>query len=72
MGNDPSSGYDSGLNFAGYRFNAPKNLTYNAYVGKMDFHLDSAGKHTFRCADRSPGNDECSRRNRFPGSRSTT
>jgi hypothetical protein len=45
-GNDPAYGADGGLNFTGYRFNAPDKLDNRAYVGKMDFMLDSAGKHT--------------------------
>ena len=66
-GNDPSSGYDSGLNFSGYRFNAPKNLTNNAYVGKMDFHLDSAGKHTLSVRGTLAGNSEMLTPQSFPG-----
>ena len=51
MGNDPSyagtsNPSDGGLNFTGYRFNAPDALDNRAYVGKMDFILDSAAKHT--------------------------
>jgi hypothetical protein len=46
VGNDPGYGADGGLNFTGYRFNAPDALDNRAYVGKMDFILDSAGKHT--------------------------
>jgi hypothetical protein len=46
VGNDPAYGSDGGLNFTGYRFNAPDKLDNRAYVGKMDFILDNAGKHT--------------------------
>jgi hypothetical protein len=46
VGNDPTYGSDGGLNFTGYRFNAPDKLDNRAYVGKMDFILDNAGKHT--------------------------
>jgi hypothetical protein len=46
VGNDPAYGSDGGLNFTGYRFNAPDKLDNRAYVGKMDFMLDGAGKHT--------------------------
>jgi Carboxypeptidase regulatory-like domain len=53
VGNDPNYGgggnsgpSDLGLNFTGYRFNAPDALDNRAYVGKMDFILDSAAKHT--------------------------
>jgi Carboxypeptidase regulatory-like domain len=46
VGNDPSFGADGGLNFTGFRFNAPQTLDSRAYVGKMDFILDGAAKHT--------------------------
>ncbi|HTW65405.1 MAG TPA: carboxypeptidase regulatory-like domain-containing protein [Bryobacteraceae bacterium] len=46
VGNDPAYGSDGGLNFTGYRFNAPDALDNRAYVGKMDFILDSAAKNT--------------------------
>jgi hypothetical protein len=46
VGNDAPYGFDAGLNFTGYRFNAPDTLDSRAYVGKMDFLLDPAGKHT--------------------------
>ena len=45
VGNDPQAGADGGLNFSGFRFNAPSHRTDRAIVAKMDFHLDSAGKH---------------------------
>ena len=45
IGNDPSGGEDNGLNFSGYRFNAPVHRSDRAIVGKIDFHLDGSGKH---------------------------
>ncbi len=45
-GNDPAYGQDGGLNFSGFRFNAPSHRNDRAIVGKLDFHLDPAGKHT--------------------------
>lgn len=66
-GNDPSSGYDSGLNFEGFRFNAPNNLTYNSYVAKLDFHLDEAGKHTVALRGTLAGNSETLNPQQFPG-----
>jgi hypothetical protein len=45
-GNNPAYGQDGGLNFTGYRFNAPSHRNDRAIVGKLDFHIDSAGKHT--------------------------
>ncbi|MBV8844435.1 MAG: hypothetical protein JO307_16630, partial [Bryobacterales bacterium] len=46
VGNDPAYGQDGGLNFSGYRFNAPSHLNNMAWVAKADYKLDSAGKHT--------------------------
>ena len=45
-GNDPKAAADGGLNFSVLRFNAPSKLDNRAYVAKMDFNLDRAGKHT--------------------------
>ena len=45
MGNDPSLGLDQNLNFDGLRFNAPLTLDQSAYVAKLDYNLDSGGKH---------------------------
>jgi len=45
-GNSPSYGEDGGLNFSGYRFNAPFHRSDHALVGKIDLHVDNAGKHT--------------------------
>ena len=36
-GNDPSAGADKGLNFSGFRFNAPFKENDKAYVAKLDF-----------------------------------
>jgi hypothetical protein len=44
-GNDPSAGSDSGLNFSGYRFNAPALLDNRAYVAKVDVKLDNKSAH---------------------------
>jgi hypothetical protein len=67
VGNDAAAGYDSGLNFVGYRFNAPDNLTNNAYVGKMDIHLDSAGKETLSVRGTLAGNNQVLTPQSFPG-----
>jgi hypothetical protein len=42
--NDFSVG--DGLNYSGYRFRAPIQLDNNAFVARLDYHLDSSGKHT--------------------------
>jgi hypothetical protein len=44
-GNDVSAGSDNGLNFTGFRFNAPMVLDHRAYVAKVDVKLDSMSKH---------------------------
>jgi hypothetical protein len=44
-GNDPSLGLDKNLNFNGLRFNAPLDLDQSAYVAKLDYNIDSAGRH---------------------------
>ena len=46
VANDLQAGSDRGLNFGVYRFNAPFVRNDRAYVAKMDFNLDQAGKHT--------------------------
>ena len=34
------------LNYAGFRFRAPVSLDNNAFIVRLDYHLDGAGKHT--------------------------
>lgn len=43
--NDPSLGRDLGLNFSGFRFNAPMTLDNRAYVAKVDVKLDTQSRH---------------------------
>ncbi len=45
-GNNPSLAADKGLNFNVLTFNAPTPLNNHAQVGKIDYNLDPAGKHT--------------------------
>jgi hypothetical protein len=45
-GNNPSVAADKGLNFNVLTFNAPTPLNNHAQVGKIDYNLDPAGKHT--------------------------
>ena len=42
--NDFSVG--DGFNYSGYRFRAPVSSSNNAFVARLDFHLDSSGKQT--------------------------
>ena len=45
-GNYAEGGRDHGLNFYALTFNAPNKQDYHAQVGRMDFNIDPAGKHT--------------------------
>jgi len=66
-GNDPKSAADGGLNFSVLRFNAPSKLDNRAYVGRLDFNLDSAGKHTLMLRGTLAGNAQDSSLAQFPG-----
>ena len=49
-GNYPGGGTDKGLNFYALTFNAPDAQNYHTQVGRMDYNIDSAGKHTVMVA----------------------
>ncbi len=66
-GNDPSFGEDGGLNFSGFRFNAPTHRRDHALVGKIDLHLDSAGKHTVSARSTFARNTDDQIPAQFPG-----
>jgi hypothetical protein len=66
-GNDPSFGEDGGLNFSGYRFNAPVHRSDHALVGKIDLHLDRAGKHTLSARSTFARNTDDQIPEQFPG-----
>ena len=66
-GNDPTFGEDGGLNFSGFRFNAPSHRNDRAIVGKMDFHIDSAGKHTVSVRGTLADNTDDQILAQFPG-----
>jgi hypothetical protein len=74
VGNDASYGADGGLNFTGFRFNAPSRLDNRAYVGKMDFILDGAGKHTLsiRGTLSNSNQDQPDALAQFPGQQSAS
>jgi hypothetical protein len=67
QGNDPAFGQDGGLNFSGYRFNAPSHRFDKALVGKLDFHLDPAGKHTLSIRGTFAHNTDDQILAQFPG-----
>ena len=66
-GNDPSFGEDGGLNFSGFRFNAPIHRSDHALVGKLDFHIDGAGKHTLSLRSTFARNTDDQIPAQFPG-----
>lgn len=65
VGNDPAAGADKGLNFSGYRFNAPFKENDNAYVAKMDFMISS--KQTLSARGTLAGNSQDAVLAQFPG-----
>jgi len=67
VGNDPAFGQDGGLNFSGYRFNAPDHLNDIAAVAKVDWHPDSAGKHTLSVRGTLQHNTQDEILAQFPG-----
>ena len=44
LGNDPTQGGDDGLNFSGFRFNAPMQEDKPSYIGRIDY-VSSDQKH---------------------------
>jgi hypothetical protein len=66
-GNDPQAGSDRGLNFSSFRFNAPQNRDDRAYVTKLDFNLDTAGKHTLMLRGTLADNKRDDIAAQFPG-----
>ena len=66
-GNDASYGQDGGLNFSGYRFNAPSHRNDRAIVGKIDYHIDSAAKHTLSIRGTLADNTDDEILAQFPG-----
>jgi hypothetical protein len=66
-GNDPSYGEDGGLNFSGYRFNAPSHRSDHALVGKIDLNLDGGGKHTVSARSTFARNTDDQIPAQFPG-----
>jgi Carboxypeptidase regulatory-like domain len=66
-GNSPAYGEDGGLNFSGYRFNAPVHRSDHALVGKIDLHIDGAGKHTVSLRSTFARNTDDQIPAQFPG-----
>jgi hypothetical protein len=66
-GNAPAFGEDGGLNFSGFRFNAPSHRSDHALVGKIDLHLDRASKHTVNVRGTLADNTDDQILAQFPG-----
>ncbi len=66
-GNDPASGLDRGLNFSGFRFNAPLKLDNKAYVAKLDFNLDKKGMHSVSVRGTLADNSQDETLAQYPG-----
>jgi len=66
-GNDPTLGSDKGLNFIGFRFNAPFKEDDSAYVAKMDFNIDKARAHTLAVRGTLAGNSQDVYVAQYPG-----
>src|SRR3984893_10356081 len=66
-GNAPAFGEDGGLNFSGFRFNAPSHRSDHAVVGKIDLHLDRASKHTVSVRGTLADNTDDQILAQFPG-----
>jgi hypothetical protein len=64
-GNDPQAGADKGLNFSGFRFNAPFKENDKAYVAKMDFVITS--NQTLAVRGTLAGNSQDAIVAQFPG-----
>jgi hypothetical protein len=66
-GNAPAFGEDGGLNFSGFRFNAPSHRSDHALVGKIDLQLDRASKHTVNVRGTLADNTDDQILAQFPG-----
>ncbi len=68
-GNNPQAASDKGLNFNVLTFNAPSKLDNHAQVARMDYNIDSAGKHTvmLRGTLNGAGQDSTQALAQFPG-----
>jgi hypothetical protein len=67
VGNAPAYGQDGGLNFTGYRFNAPNHLDNMAWVARVDYKLDAAGKHNLSMRGTLADNTQDHIPAQFPG-----
>jgi hypothetical protein len=66
VGNDPSSGTDGGLNFVGYRFNAPMKEDKPSYIARIDY-TSPGNKHGIFARGALANWDEDEQPAQFPG-----
>jgi hypothetical protein len=66
-GNNPLGASDKGLNFNQLLFNAPQKLDNHAEVGRMDYNIDNAGRHTLMVRGTLNGAGQDSTLAQFPG-----
>jgi hypothetical protein len=67
QGNDPLAASDKGLNFNDLLFNAPNVVNDHAMVGRMDYNIDSAGRHTLMVRGTLNGASQTGTTAQFPG-----
>ncbi len=66
-GNNPLGASDKGLNFNQLLFNAPNTLDNHVMVGRMDYNIDSAGKHSIMVRGTLNGAGQDTTLAQFPG-----
>ena len=71
-GNNPSGVTDKGLNFNQLIFNTPQKLDNHVQVGRMDFNIDPAGKHTLMLRGTLNGAGQDGTLAQFPGQQATS
>ncbi len=65
--NDPDLGFDGGLNFSGFRFNAPQQIDQKTYVARFDFNLNERNTVSWRGTLADFLDDEGGNLAQFPG-----
>ena len=71
-GNFAAGGSDKGLNFYALTFNAPSKQDFHTQVARMDYNLDTAGKHTLMVRATLNGSGQDGTLSQFPGQQATS
>lgn len=66
-GNNPVGASDKGLNYNQLLFNAPNTFDSHAMVGRLDYNIDDAGKHSIMARGTLNGQGQDSSLSQFPG-----